>query len=91
VVVSPTLPILPFKLGEKINNPMEMYLSDTFTVNINLAGVPAISVPAGFSKEGLPIGMQFIGDKFSEDILFRFAYALEQELKLDLDPWKEGR
>ena len=91
VVVSPTLPILPFKLGEKINNPMEMYLSDTFTVNINLAGVPSISVPAGFSKEGLPIGMQFIGDKFSEDILFRFAYALEQELKLDLDPWKEGR
>src|SRR6056297_1723943 len=91
VVVSPTLTVLPFKLGEKISNPMEMYLSDTFTVNINLAGVPAISVPAGFSQEGLPIGMQFIGDKFNEDILFRFAYALEQELKLDLDPWKEGR
>ncbi len=91
VVVSPTLPVLPFKLGEKRSNPMEMYLSDTFTVNINLAGIPAVSVPAGFSKEGLPIGMQFIGDKFREDILFRFAYALEQELKLDLNPWKEGR
>ncbi|MFO7887541.1 MAG: Asp-tRNA(Asn)/Glu-tRNA(Gln) amidotransferase subunit GatA [Eubacteriales bacterium] len=71
VVVSPTLPVLPFKLGEKRSNPMEMYLSDTFTVNINLAGIPAVSVPAGFSKDGLPIGMQFIGDKFREDILFR--------------------
>ncbi len=90
-VVSPTLPVLPFKLGEKRSNPMEMYLSDTFTVNINLAGIPAVSVPAGFSKDGLPIGMQFIGDKFREDILFRFAYALEQELKLDLNPWKERR
>ena len=90
-VVSPTLPVLPFKLGEKRSNPMEMYLSDTFTVNINLAGIPAVSVPAGFSKDGLPIGMQFIGDKFREDILFRFAYALEQELKLDLNPWKEER
>src|SRR6056297_177589 len=91
VVVSPTLPVLPFKLGEKRSNPMEMYLSDTFTVNINLAGIPAVSVPAGFSKEGLPIGIQFIGDKFREDILFRFAYALEQEIKLNLNPWKEGR
>jgi len=91
VVVSPTLPVLPFKLGEKRSNPMEMYLSDTFTVNINLAGIPALSLPAGFSKEGLPIGMQFIGDKFREDLLFRFAYALEQELKLDLNPYKEGR
>lgn len=82
LILSPTSPVLPFKSGEKSNNPVEMYLADIYTININLAGIPALSMPCGFSKEGLPIGLQIIGPHFGEEKILKAAYALEQELKL---------
>jgi aspartyl-tRNA(Asn)/glutamyl-tRNA(Gln) amidotransferase subunit A len=85
-IISPTAPILPFKLGEKTSDPLEMYLADAFTVNVNIAGIPAISIPSGFSKEGLPIGIQFMGDYMSEEKLFKLSYTLEKDLALDLMP-----
>ena len=85
-ILSPTVPILPFKIGEKTSDPLEMYLADILTVNVNIAGIPAISVPSGFSQSGLPIGVQFMGDHMSEEKLFKFAWSLEQELQLNLIP-----
>ena len=82
LILSPVSPVLPFKAGEKSTNPLEMYLADIYTVNINLAGLPALSLPCGFSKEGLPIGLQLIGPHYGENKIFKAAYALEQELKL---------
>lgn len=82
IILSPTSPILPFKCGEKSSNPMEMYLADIYTININLAGLPALSMPCGFSKDRLPIGLQIIGPHFGEEKILKAAYALEQELKL---------
>ena len=82
LILSPTSPILPFKLGEKSNDPVEMYLADIYTININLAGIPALSMPCGFSKSGLPIGLQIIGPHYGEEKILRAAYALEQELNL---------
>jgi aspartyl-tRNA(Asn)/glutamyl-tRNA(Gln) amidotransferase subunit A len=74
---------LPFNIGEKIANPLEMYLADIYTVNINIAGIPAISLPSGFSEEGLPIGLQLIGDHFTEKKLLKVAYHLEKELSIN--------
>ena len=82
LILSPTSPVLPFKIGEKSSDPIEMYLADIYTININLAGIPALSMPCGFSKNGLPIGLQIIGPHYGEDKIFKAAYALEQELKL---------
>ena len=76
-LLGPTSPILPFKLGEKIQNPLTMYLADIFTVPVNLAGLPAISVPAK-TKSNLPIGLQIIGPSFSEDLILRLAYNYEK-------------
>lgn len=83
LILSPTSPILPFLSGEKSSNPLEMYLADIYTVNINLAGVPAISIPCAFSKDGLPIGVQIIGPHFGEKKILKAAFALEQELKIE--------
>lgn len=82
LIISPTSPVLPFKIGEKSSDPIEMYLADIYTININLAGVPALSMPCGLSRTGLPIGLQIIGSHYGEDKIFRAAYALEQELQL---------
>jgi aspartyl-tRNA(Asn)/glutamyl-tRNA(Gln) amidotransferase subunit A len=76
-LVSPTSPIVPFKLGEKLEDPMQMYMSDICTLPVNIAGIPAISVPAGF-VENLPVGMQIMGKPFSEETLLRIAFAYEQ-------------
>jgi aspartyl-tRNA(Asn)/glutamyl-tRNA(Gln) amidotransferase subunit A len=76
-LITPTSPSVPFKIGEKSNDPVQMYLSDIFTLPINIAGVPAISIPAGFNG-GLPIGMQIIGKPFSEETLFNIAYAYQK-------------
>jgi len=76
-MVTPTSPTVAFKLGEKIEDPIQMYLSDVCTLPINIAGVPAISIPAGFA-EGLPIGMQIIGKPFDEETILRIAFAYEQ-------------
>ena len=76
-LVTPTSPSVPFKIGEKIDDPLQMYLSDVFTIPVNIAGLPAITIPAGFS-DGLPIGMQLIGKPFGEEAILRTAYAYEQ-------------
>jgi aspartyl-tRNA(Asn)/glutamyl-tRNA(Gln) amidotransferase subunit A len=76
-LVTPTSPTVPFKLGEKVDDPIQMYLSDVCTLPINIAGLPAISVPAGFA-DGLPIGMQVIGKPFDEETILRVAFAYEQ-------------
>ncbi len=76
-LITPTSPTVPFKIGERTDDPLAMYLSDVCTLPANIAGVPGISVPAGF-VDGLPVGMQIIGKHFSEETLLRVAYAYEQ-------------
>ncbi len=77
VILTPSTPTPPFKIGEKIDDPLQMYLSDVFTIPANLAGLPAISVPCGFSADGLPIGLQLLGNHFAEEKLLRVAYNFE--------------
>ena len=76
-LVTPTSPTVPFKIGEKIDDPLQMYLSDICTLPINIAGIPAISIPAGFA-DGLPIGLQIIGKPFSEETILKIAHAYQQ-------------
>ncbi|HEY3198273.1 MAG TPA: Asp-tRNA(Asn)/Glu-tRNA(Gln) amidotransferase subunit GatA [Nitrospirales bacterium] len=78
VIVTPTMPTTAFKLGEKTQDPLQMYLSDIFTISVNLAGVPAIVVPCGISSGKLPIGLQIIGRAFEEEKILRAAHAFEQ-------------
>jgi aspartyl-tRNA(Asn)/glutamyl-tRNA(Gln) amidotransferase subunit A len=78
VIVTPTVPNPAFKFGEKTDNPLTMYLEDIFTISINIAGVPALSLPCGLSKTDLPIGLQIIGKPFDEATLLKAAYAYEQ-------------
>ena len=77
VIIGPTVPTTAFKIGEKTSNPLEMYLSDICTVPVNIAGIPAISVPVGKDSKGLPIGMQIIGRAFDENTVLRVAYNVE--------------
>jgi aspartyl-tRNA(Asn)/glutamyl-tRNA(Gln) amidotransferase subunit A len=79
VVLTPTMPILPFKIGENLDDPLKMWLVDAFTVSLNPTGLPGLSVPAGKSKSGLPIGMQLIGPHLKEEVLYNFAYKFEKE------------
>ena len=81
VILTPTAPTVAFGIGEKSNNPLEMYLADICTVSINIAGLPGISVPCGIDSEGMPIGMQLIGNKFQEETILNAAYSFEQEYK----------
>ena len=81
VILTPTSPTTAFNIGEKSNNPMEMYLADICTVSINIAGIPAISIPCGVDSEGMPVGMQLIGNKFDEETILKTAYAYEQSEK----------
>lgn len=83
IIIGPVSPILPFKISAVCEDPTAMYLSDIYTVNINLANLPALSMPGGKSKENLPIGLQLIGDMFMEDKIYKVAYALEKKLNLD--------
>jgi len=78
VIVGPTAPTTAFKIGEKVNNPLEMYLADICTVPVNIAGLPAISVPVGTDSKNLPIGMQIIGKAFYESTILRIAYNVEK-------------
>ena len=78
VIVTPTAPTTAFKLGEKTQDPLQMYLSDIYTISINLAGLPALSLPCGFDLEGMPVGLQIIGKPFDESTIFRVAYNYEQ-------------
>jgi len=78
VLIVPTSPTTAFKIGERIDNPMEMYLSDVCTVPVNIAGLPALSMPCGFDSRGLPIGLQIIGKAFDEETILRVAYTFEK-------------
>jgi len=83
VIASPVAPTTAFKIGEKVHDPLQMYLSDIFTIPVNLAGIPGMSVPCGFDKNGLPIGLQLMAGHLQEDVLFRAAYNLERGLGLE--------
>lgn len=85
VLVGPTMPILPFKIGEGIDDPLKMYLVDIDTVVANLTGMPAMSVPAGFA-DGLPVGLQIMADKFAEQTMFDAAHLFEQAAKVRRSP-----
>lgn len=78
VIITPASPTLPWKLGEKVDDPLSMYLSDIFTVHANLVGIPGLAVPVGF-VDSLPVGMQILGPHFSEDLLFRVGHSYQKE------------
>lgn len=82
-IVTPTSPSASFVIGEKCQDPLKMYLSDIYTISANLAGIPAISIPCGFTKKGLPVGLQILAKPFNEEMLFRVAHAYEQA-----SPWQ---
>lgn len=82
LLFAPTMPILPFKIGEKIDDPLKLYLLDINTITANLAGIPAISVPFSISSTGLPIGMQLLANSFEEKKLLQAAYSLQEGVKL---------
>ncbi|MCX5700241.1 MAG: Asp-tRNA(Asn)/Glu-tRNA(Gln) amidotransferase subunit GatA [Candidatus Omnitrophica bacterium] len=77
-IITPTSPTAAFEIGEKTDDPLKMYLSDIYTISANLAGIPAISLPCGFTKKGLPVGLQVLGKHLDEEMLFRVAYTYEQ-------------
>ena len=78
VIITPTAPSAAFRIGENIGDPLKMYYSDVCTVTVNIAGLPAVSVPCGKSAAGLPLGMQLIGNKFAEQTILNAAYGYEQ-------------
>jgi len=78
VIATPTAPTAAFRIGEKSSDPLQMYLSDIFTISVNLAGIPGISLPCGFTKSNLPIGLQLLGRHFDEASVLRAAFAYEQ-------------
>jgi aspartyl-tRNA(Asn)/glutamyl-tRNA(Gln) amidotransferase subunit A len=86
VLVSPTSPTTAFRIGERADDPLAMYLSDVFTIPANLSGMPAISIPCGLDESGLPVGLQLTAPVLAEPLLLRVAHALEQELGLELRP-----
>ncbi len=77
-IITPTSPTKAFKLGEKTNDPLAMYLSDIFTISANLSGIPAISIPCGFTQDNLPVGLQILGKPFDEQMLFKVGHAYQQ-------------
>ena len=79
IILSPVAPTTAYKIKEKVTNPLEMYMGDIYTVPVNIAGIPALSLPCGLDKEGLPIGMQLIGKAFDESTLYKAGYAFEKE------------
>ncbi|MGF1608142.1 MAG: amidase family protein, partial [Kiloniellales bacterium] len=85
-ILTPTAPSTAFAIGEKMDDPIAMYLNDVFTVPANLAGLPGLSLPAGLSAEGLPLGLQVIARAFDEETMFRVASVLEQAAAFDAEP-----
>ena len=88
-ILTPSTPSSAFKIGEKSNDPVSMYLNDIFTVPVNLAGLPGISIPAGLDKKGYPLGLQIIGKAFDEQNLLNIAYAMEEKInfKNNINDW----
>jgi len=85
IIVGPTSPVLPFKIGERVDDPLQMYLADILTAPVNLAGLPGISIPCGLI-DGLPVGLQIIADHWQEGIIFNVAYAYEQNFPFKQKP-----
>ena len=85
LLVSPTSPTVAFRIGEKADNPLALYLCDVLTIPPNMAGLPGLSIPCGLS-DGLPVGLQLLGPQFSENLLFRAGHALEQAIGFDCVP-----
>ncbi len=85
-ILTPTSPSVAFKIGERSDDPLAMYLSDVYTVSANLAGIPAISLPCGLSSDGLPIGLQLVGNSWAEDVLLNLAHIYEKEHPLTARP-----
>lgn len=81
ILITPTSPTVAYEIGTRSTNPLEMYLADLCTVSVNVAGLPAISIPCGVDKKGLPIGMQIIGKSFDEETILKTAYAVEKKIK----------
>ena len=88
LVIGPTTTCLPYEIGSDNSDPNKAFVDDILTIPVNMAGLPGMSFPVGFSK-GLPIGMQIIGNRWDEASIYKFAYKLEQELDLDLNPGGE--
>jgi len=88
-ILTPSTPSSAFKIGEKTNDPVSMYLNDIFTVPVNLAGLPGISIPAGLDKKCYPLGLQIIGKAFDEQTLLNIAYAMEEKInfKNNIKEW----
>ena len=89
-ILTPSTPSSAFKIGEKKDDPVSMYLNDIFTVPVNLAGLPAISIPAGLDKQGYPLGLQIIGKPFDEQNILNIAYSMEEKINFKnkiLDWW----
>lgn len=80
-IITPTAPTTAFKIGEKVDNPLEMYLSDIYTVPVNLAGLPGLSLPCGFDNKNLPIGLQILAKPFNEELILRVAHFLEKNMQ----------
>ncbi|GAG68833.1 unnamed protein product, partial [marine sediment metagenome] len=78
LIVAPTCPAPAFKLGEKTDDPLQMYLADIYTISANLAGIPALSIPCGFTKDHLPIGLQLMGRHFDEETLLKVGHHFQQ-------------
>jgi len=89
-LISPTTPTAAFKAGEKTSNPLEMYMSDLCTIPANLAGLPAISIPTGLSKEGMPLGVQVMSKALNDHSLLDFSELLENELAFHDLPFAWG-
>lgn len=90
-IITPTTPTTAFQIGDKIDQPLQMFLSDIYTVPISLAGLPAVSLPCGFDKNKLPIGLQIVAKPFHEEMIFRIAHFLEQQLSLSFTLNETGR
>ena len=88
-ILTPSTPSSAFKIGDKSNDPVSMYLNDIFTVPVNLAGLPGISIPAGLDKKGYPLGLQIIGKSFDEQNILNIAYSMEDKInfKFDVKDW----
>jgi aspartyl-tRNA(Asn)/glutamyl-tRNA(Gln) amidotransferase subunit A len=88
-ILTPSTPSSAFKIGDKSNDPVSMYLNDIFTVPVNLAGLPGISIPTGVDKKGYPLGLQIIGKSFDEQNILNIAYSMENKInfKFDLKDW----